>query len=131
MIKTFLYFELLFSFQVVIPADLFNNSMQYGSSIHVSGDVVETKMHKDKYELKCKQIHYVGETDPEEFPFNNRTTHEAGYVRSFPHLNMRTANIASVMRVRNSLEMEIHNYFQVGNLFFSRKTVLSILKMCA
>jgi len=47
------------------------------------------------------------------YVFNKHTKHEPQHLRSFPHLRTKEPAMASVLRTRNAVEMEIHRYFQV------------------
>ena len=47
------------------------------------------------------------------YPFKIHVKHPSDYVRQFPHLRARTKKFSSVLRVRNTASIAVHEYFQV------------------
>lgn len=57
----------------------------------------------------------------QEYPFKAHGRHPLEYLRHFPHLRPRTREFSSLLRIRNTATMAVHEFFQVhgyGNSMF-------------
>ncbi|XP_076825760.1 asparaginyl-tRNA synthetase-like isoform X1 [Clavelina lepadiformis] len=110
--------------QVVMRPEIFKNGMSYGASIKAVGEIVETNLNKAKVEMHCVEAKLIGTCD-DTFPFLKHAGHDVQYTRTFPHLRMREDEMAGVLRVRNSLEMQFHRYFQDNGFLHVHTPVLT------
>lgn len=99
--------------QVVLPAEKFSTDKYfYGSAVEIVGELIHRPNKNPDVELLCKSIKQHGSCDPELYPFQSEYDISLKYTRQFPHLRPRQNTTASVLRVRNCVEMSIHEYFQ-------------------
>ena len=57
-------------------------------------------------------LNYEGIVFLQEYPFKTTTRHGVDYIRQFPHLRARTRLFSSVLRIRQTAAMAIHEFFQ-------------------
>ena len=100
-----------------------------GSSVAITGSLctthaAQTELHPDGIEIigACDSIvscHYelftcsLFEMHIQEYPFKAHGRHPLEYLRHFPHLRPKTREFASLLRIRNTATMAVHEFFQV------------------
>lgn len=82
-----------------------------GASIKVTGTLVTSPKSEQKYELVVKNITILGECPTATYPINKQAKN-LDYLRTVQHMRIRTLLMKSVHKIRNTLSMVIHNYFQ-------------------
>lgn len=108
--------------QCVIETDKIKNvSLTKGVSIEVSGII---KIFRDKPELHVKSYKILGKCNPEEFPISKNKL-GLDFLRKHEHLRIRTHTIQSVMRIRHTLSMAIHQFFDQKGYFYVHTPLLS------
>lgn len=84
--------------------------LNVGSSIRVTGRVVETPQAKQPYEIKATAIEVEGISAPD-YPLQKKR-HTFEYLRTIAHLRPRTNTFSAVYKVRSVLAYAIHKFFQ-------------------
>lgn len=84
-----------------------------GCYIKFSGIVVISPAKGQKYEIQLKDIFDIGECDAFIYPIKKNNKLEN--LREYAHLRCRTKTLSSVMRIRNTILFETHNFFQFNN----------------
>ncbi|MCK5055747.1 MAG: asparagine--tRNA ligase [Candidatus Aminicenantes bacterium] len=99
--------------QVVFDDNLENfarvTNLTIGSSIIVTGRVVESPGTKQDFEIKVDSIEIVGVADPD-FPIQKKR-HTFEFLRTIAHLRPRTNTYTAVFRVRSLLAYALHKFF--------------------
>ncbi|MBE6734887.1 MAG: asparagine--tRNA ligase [Ruminococcaceae bacterium] len=93
--------------QIEYPA----TALRLGTALKVVGDVVEAR--QGSVEINVKNIEILGEC-PLEYPLQKKR-HTLEFLRTMPHLRVRTNTFNAVFRVRSVMAGAIHNYFQSRN----------------
>ena len=107
------YFQNL---QIVVPADLPGYAVEIpklhvGASVQVAGKEVPSQGGKQAVEVQAREVSLLGACDPHAYPIGKqKMTYE--YLRDFTHLRPRTNTFSAIARVRNTLAMAIHGFFQ-------------------
>lgn len=100
--------------QVVYHDNLDNFSqiskLNVGSSIIVTGELVETPEAKQPFEIQADEIVVEGSSSPE-YPLQKKR-HSLEYLRTITHLRPRTNTFQAVFRVRSLISYAIHKFFQ-------------------
>ncbi len=99
--------------QIVIDkAVLINISdfMKLGTSLKVEGEVVKSAVAVDSVEINAESIEVLGECPPE-YPLQKKR-HTLEYLRTIPHLRVRTNTFNAVFRVRSVVSNAVHEFFQ-------------------
>lgn len=61
----------------------------------------------------------------QEYPFKARKHHGLEYIRQFPHLRARTNSFSSLLRIRHTATMAIHEFFQKENFLHVHTPILT------
>ncbi|NEO27685.1 MAG: asparagine--tRNA ligase, partial [Kamptonema sp. SIO4C4] len=106
----------LANLQVVIDSDFPNyedilKQLNIGSSVRVSGVLVESQGKGQRLEMKPNNIEIFGDSDPETYPLQKKR-HSFEFLRSLGHLRSRTNTLGAVFRVRNACADAVHRFFQ-------------------
>ena len=99
--------------QIVIDKSVLSDIaefMKLGSSLKVMGTVVKSAVAADSVEINAKEIVLLGECPPE-YPLQKKR-HTLEYLRTIPHLRVRTNTFNAVFRVRSVVSNSIHEFFQ-------------------
>ena len=84
--------------------------MKLGTSLKVTGEVVPSAVAVDSVEINAENIEVLGECPPE-YPLQKKR-HTLEYLRTIPHLRVRTNTFNAVFRVRSVVSACIHEFFQ-------------------
>ncbi len=117
--KDFSFIELndgscLKNLQVIAQNNLPNynevKGLSTGSSVAITGALVESQGGNQKYELLAEKIE-IYSLAPEDFPIQKKK-HTDEYLRTIAHLRPRANKYAAAFRVRSALSYAIHKFFQ-------------------
>ena len=117
--KDFSFIELndgscLKNLQIIAKNNLPNyneiKSISTGSSLAVTGSLVESQGGNQKYEVVAENIE-IYSMAPEDFPIQKKK-HTDEYLRTIAHLRPRSNKYGAAFRVRSTLSYAIHKFFQ-------------------
>jgi asparaginyl-tRNA synthetase len=120
--KTFGFIELndgsgFKNIQIVFDESLANfealTKLTIGSSLQIQGTLVASQGKGQSVEVHAKAIEILGLSDLSN-PIQKKR-HSFEYLRTIPHLRIRTNTFLAVFRVRSVLTHVIHNFFQERN----------------
>jgi asparaginyl-tRNA synthetase len=87
-----------------------------GAALRVQGRLVESPAAGQRVELHAIAFVLVGGTTPD-FPLQKKR-HSFEYLRTIAHLRPRSNTFGALARVRNTLFMAIHEYFQARGFLY-------------
>ncbi len=90
-----------------IAEDIVKNALAVGTSLKVLGDYVVSE--RNGYEIQVTALEVLG-VCPQDFPLQKKR-HTIEFLRTIPHLRVRTRYFESVFAVRAELAQAIHKYF--------------------
>ena len=90
--------------------------MKLGTSLKVEGTLVNSAVAKDSVEINAESIEVLGECPPE-YPLQKKR-HTLEYLRTIPHLRVRTNTFNAVFRVRSVVSAAIHEFFQARHFTY-------------
>ena len=100
--------------QVVVVKELENfedlQKEHLSASLKINGILVKTNNAKQAYELQAKSVEVLGHSD-EKFPIQKQKQ-SLEYMRTIPHLRVRTNTYRAVFRLRSKLAFALHKFFQ-------------------
>lgn len=106
--------------QIVIDKTKFDESFMsafsVGCSVEVEGVLVEGAVQKDSVEVNASKITLLGDC-PADYPLQKKY-HTLEYLRSIPHLRVRTNTFNAMLRVRSKISFAIHEFFQKNNFVY-------------
>jgi len=101
------------SIQIVFDSEIANFTdvakLGAGSSVTVTGSVVESGGSKQPFEIKANEITIEGGS-PAEYPLQKKR-HGFEFLREIAHLRPRTNTFSAVFRVRSHISQAIHKFF--------------------
>ncbi len=101
--------------QIVFDMDKFSDeelkSITTGSSLRVTGTLVESMGKGQSFEVQAVEFEIYGTSDPETYPLQKKG-HTLEFLREKAHLRPRTNTFGAVLRVRSTLAFAIHKFFQ-------------------
>ncbi|MFN8623079.1 MAG: asparagine--tRNA ligase [Chloroflexota bacterium] len=109
--------------QVVAPASLENYEadvlrLTAGCAVRVTGILAESQGKGQSVEIQASAIEVVGWVDdPDTYPISPKR-HSFEYLREVAHLRARTNTFGAVARVRHTLAMAMHRYFDEHGFFW-------------
>ncbi len=107
--------------QVVFDMNRFTDdqlkAVTTGSSIHVTGRLVESQGKGQTCEVQADTLEIYGTADPNEYPLQKKG-HTLEFLREKVHLRPRTNTFGAVLRVRSALAFAIHKFFNEKGFFY-------------
>ncbi len=118
----------LHNIQVVADPNVFNEDLikkiNTGSSLAVTGTLVESKGSGQPVEIQATQIEVYGEADPEVYPLQKKG-HSLEFLREIAHLRPRTNTFGAIFRIRHAMSFAIHKYFNDRNFYYLHTPVIT------
>lgn len=105
--------------QIVIDKSVLSDIsefMKLGTSLKVIGTAVKSAVAADSVEINANEIEVLGACPPE-YPLQKKR-HTLEYLRTIPHLRVRTNTFNAVFRVRSVVSACIHEFFQSRNFAY-------------
>jgi asparaginyl-tRNA synthetase len=115
--------------QVVAQSDLPNYAdiqrLTTGASLIVHGELVATPGRPQPVEVHAKSVEVLGLVDdPETYPIQPKQ-HSMEFLRSVAHLRVRTNTFGAVARVRHSLAMAVHRFYDKRGFFWIHTPIIT------
>ncbi len=105
---TFLNLQLVYSSD--IPDFEKAAKLNVGAAVIATGKIVATPGAKQPFEMQVEKIEVEGESSSD-YPLQKKR-HSFEFLRTMPHLRVRTNTFQAVMRVRSVIAFAIHCFFQ-------------------
>ena len=99
-------------------------NINVGSSIIITGKIVESIGSGQKIEIAVKNISVIGISNPEKYPIQPKK-HSFEFLREQAHLRIRTSTFSSVMRVRSNLAYAIHSFFNEKGFYYINTPIIT------
>jgi asparaginyl-tRNA synthetase len=112
--------------QIVIDKAVIENSAQYmklGCALRITGTLVASAVKQDGVEINASAIELLGEC-PQEYPLQKKR-HTLEFLRTMPHLRVRTNTFNAVFRVRSVIAAAIHDFFQSRHFVYVNTPILT------
>ena len=110
--------------QIVIEKEKlsgYDEAMKLGTSVKVSGTCCESPV--NGVEINAVSIEVLG-TCPGDYPLQKKR-HTLEYLRTMPHLRVRTNTFNALLRVRSRLAAAIHEYFQERGFVYVNTPIIT------
>jgi asparaginyl-tRNA synthetase len=95
-----------------------------GSSISVTGKLVESMGKGQTLEIRAGSIAILGEADPEIYPLQKKG-HSFEFLREIAHLRFRTNTFGAVFRIRHALAYAIHKYYNDRGFYYLQTPIIT------
>ena len=87
------------------------DSLGTGCSVSLEGTLVDSPGRGQKYEVQASKLDILGLADPATYPLQKKG-HTMEFLREIAHLRPRTNTFGAMARMRNSLAVAVHGFFQ-------------------
>lgn len=98
--------------------------LETGSSVAVTGILVESPGQKQSFELKAEKIEIFGGCPAEDYPLQKKR-HSFEFLRTIAHLRPRTNTQGAVLRIRNALAFATHQFFQERDFLYIQTPIIT------
>jgi len=95
-----------------------------GSSISVTGKLVESMGKGQHVEIQAAEITILGDSDPESYPLQKKG-HSFEFLRENAHLRFRTNTFGAIFRIRHSLAYAIHKYYNDRGFYYLHTPIIT------
>ena len=95
-----------------------------GSCICVEGTLVESMGKGQSVEVQAETIQIYGTADPETYPLQKKG-HTLEFLRTIPHLRVRTRMFEALFTVRDQLAHAIHGYFHKNGYKYVQPPIIT------
>ena len=92
-------------------------SVTTGSSIRVTGILVESMGKGQTTEVQASSFELLGAADPDTYPLQKKG-HTLEFLREIAHLRPRTNTFGAILRVRSTLAFAVHKFFNEKGFFY-------------
>ncbi|MDE6189286.1 MAG: asparagine--tRNA ligase [Clostridia bacterium] len=106
----------------VIPT-LAEGATRVGSSVKVVGVAVESFNKNQAVEINAQSVELLGDC-PLDYPIQKAKT-SLEYLRTLPHLRVRTNTFNAVFRIRSKISAAIHDYFQERDYLYVHTPIIT------
>jgi asparaginyl-tRNA synthetase len=94
-----------------------------GTAITVTGNLIKTPANKQPFELHLSDVVIVGPA-PESYPLQKKR-HGFDFLREIAHLRPRTNTFTALFRLRSTLSMAIHQFFQDRDFVYVHTPIIT------
>lgn len=111
--------------QIVIDKSVISDVSDYmklGTALKVTGKAVNGQVN-NSVEINAEIIDILG-VCPADYPLQKKR-HTLEYLRTIPHLRVRTNTFNAIFRVRSVISAAIHTYFQDNNFTYIHTPILT------
>jgi asparaginyl-tRNA synthetase len=118
------------SIQAVCPNTLANyadevTKLTAGCAVEITGKLAASQGKGQSYEIQADAVKVIGWVDdPETYPVQPKP-HTMEFLREVAHLRPRTNTFGAVTRVRNTLAMATHRFFQERGFFWIHTPIIT------
>ncbi len=120
--------SIIHNIQVVVDLSAFPEEtmkrVTTGSSISVSGLLVESMGKGQSVEIQANSLEVLGDSDPEVYPLQKKG-HSFEFLREIAHLRFRTNTFGAVFRIRHALAYAIHKFYNDKGFFYLHTPIIT------
>lgn len=96
-----------------------------GACISVNGQLVLSQGKGQKYEIIAQSVDILGACDPEKYPLQLKNRPSLEYLREISHLRFRTNTFGAIFRVRHTLSMAVHEFFNQRGFVYLHSPIIT------
>ncbi len=120
--------SIIHNVQVVADSDLFDEeTLQHittGSSIRVTGTLVESMGKGQRMEIQAQEIELYGTADTETYPLQKKG-HSLEFLREIAHLRPRTNTFGAILRLRHAMAYAMHTFFNEKGFYYLHTPIIT------
>lgn len=97
--------------------------LKNGVSVEVEGVVVPAVVNQGEYEINATSLALLGDC-PQDYPLQKKY-HSLEFLRTVPHLRVRTNTFNAMLRVRSKISFALHRYFQQNGYVYIHTPIIT------
>jgi asparaginyl-tRNA synthetase len=101
-----------------------HKEMTTGSSLSISGVLVDSPGQGQRIEVKATTVELLGTADAQTYPLQKKR-HSFEFLREIAHLRPRTNTFSAITRVRNAASRAVHNFFQDRGFIYIQTPIIT------
>ncbi len=114
--------------QIVLESEKINNFSEItklgtGASICVTGKIVITENARQPFEISATKVEVEGTSTPD-YPLQKKA-HSLEFLRTIPHLRMRTNTFQAVFKIRSVAAQSFHKFFAENGFFYAQTPIIT------
>ncbi len=112
--------------QVVVDNELLSETtgaIKTGSSVSVEGTVMASPAKGQLYELRADTVQLLGASD-DNYPLQKKR-HSFEFLRTIPHLRVRSNTFSTIMRIRHAALMAIHRFCDEEQFIYVQTPIIT------
>ena len=94
-----------------------------GAAVRVKGEAVRSLNKNQAVEVNAEEVFLLGDC-PLDYPIQKAKT-SLDYLRTLPHLRVRTNTFSAVFRIRSKISAAIHRYFQERDYIYVHTPIIT------
>jgi asparaginyl-tRNA synthetase len=95
------------------------------TSMQIEGEIAANEKADGGIELVAKSITLIGLSPADEFPIQKKGGASLEFLRTIPHLRVRTNTFNAMFRVRSVLSFAIHKFFQQNGFIYAHTPIIA------
>lgn len=112
--------------QLVIDKSKFDDSisacLKNGAAVTAQGEVVKALV-QGTHEIAVSSLELLGDC-PADYPLQKKY-HSLEFLRTIPHLRVRTNTFNAMLRIRSKLSFAIHRFFQENGYYYIQTPIIT------
>lgn len=113
--------------QVVVENSISNffevEKITIGSAVEIKGKLIESPAEGQDFELKAEEVVVLGFSD-QDYPLQKKR-HSFEFLRTIPHIRLRSNTFLAVFRLRSALSFAIHKFFIEKGFIYAQTPIIS------
>jgi len=94
-----------------------------GSAVEIKGKLIESPAQGQAFELKAQEVKVLGKADAD-YPLQKKR-HSFEFLRTIPHIRLRSNTFLAVFRLRSTLSFAIHKFFTDKGFVYAQTPIIS------
>lgn len=96
-----------------------------GACLSIEGQLVLSQGKGQKYEVIARKVEILGVCDGEKYPLQLKNRPSLEYLREHSHLRFRTNTFGAVFRVRHTLSIAVHEFFNQRGFVYLHSPIIT------
>lgn len=101
------------------------DKINIGTSISATGKLIKSPAQGQPYELILSSIKIYGSCSLNDYPLAKGKL-PLDYLRTFPHLRMRTVSFSSIFRIKSNINHATHLFFKDNKFHYINPNIISV-----
>lgn len=102
-----------------------DDKINIGTSITVTGKLVESPAEGQQWEIQVNEIKVLGYADLYSYPLAKGRL-PLDYLRNYAHLRTRTSSFSSIFRIKSGISFATHKFFKINHFYNINPNIITV-----